>query len=136
MSGAESFVDTNVLLYLLSEDGAKADRVEDLLTHPHVISVQVLNEFASVATRKLGLSIDEIREVLDTIRIACSVESLTTATHDTGLDVAERLGLSIYDAMIVASALQAGCRTLYTEDLQHQQLISRQLRIVNPFTSG
>lgn len=133
MSGAESFLDTNVLLYLLSEDEAKADRVEDLLTRPNVISVQVLNEFAAVATRKLALSLSEVREVLDTIRIACSVESLTTATHETGIEIAERLGLSIYDSMIVASALQAGCRVLYTEDLQHQQLIARKLRIVNPF---
>ena len=136
MSGVESFLDTNVLLYLLSEDGAKADRVEDLLTRSNVISVQVLNEFAAVTTRKLALSVGEVREVLETIRIVCSVEPLTTATHDTGLDLAERLGLSIYDAMIVASALQAGCRTLYTEDLQHHQLIGRQLRVVNPFADA
>jgi len=136
MSGADSFLDTNVLLYLLSEDAEKADRVEEMLLHPNVISVQVLNEFAAVARRKLALSFEEVREVLDTIRAACGVEPLTVETHDRGLEVAERLGLSIYDAMIVASALKAGCKTLYSEDLQHQQLISRQLRVVNPFSGG
>jgi len=136
MSGADSFLDTNVLLYLLSEDAEKADRVEELLLRPNVISVQVLNEFAVVATRKLALSFEEVREVLETIRAACGVEPLTVETHDRGLEVAERLRLSIYDAMIVASALKAGCRTLYTEDLQHHQLISRQLRVVNPFVNA
>jgi len=136
MSGADSFLDTNVLLYLLSEDAEKADRVEELLLRPNVISVQVLNEFAVVATRKLALSFEEVREVLETIRAACGVEPLTVETHDRGLEVAERLRLSIYDAMIVASALKAGCRTLYTEDLQHHRLISRQLRVVNPFVNA
>lgn len=136
MSGAESFLDTNVLLYLFSEDAAKADRVEELLTRPNVISVQVLNEFAAVATRKLALSFAEIREVLETIRAVCVVEPLTLEIHDRGLDVAERFGLSIYDAMIVASALHAGCRTLYTEDLQHHQVIAKQLKVVNPFAGG
>lgn len=136
MSGAESFLDTNVLLYLLSEDASKADRVEELLSRPNTISVQVLNEFAAVAMRKLAMSFAEVREVLETIRTACGVEPLTIDTHDRGLEVAERLGLSIYDSMIVASALQAGCRILYAEDLQHQQLISRQLRVLNPFVSG
>jgi len=136
MSGVESFLDTSVLLYLLSEDTAKADRVEELLTHPHVISVQVLNEFAAVATRKLAMSFRQVREVLETVRTACEVEPLTVETHDGGLEVSERLRLSIYDAMIVASALKAGCRTLYTADLQHHQLISRRLRVVNPFVGG
>ena len=133
MSAAESFIDTNVLLYLLSEDPAKANRVEELLAQPNVISVQVLNEFSAVARGKLAMPWSEIREVLAVIRVACHVEPLTVETHDRGLDVAERLRLSIYDAMIVASALHAGCRTLYTENLQRHQLISRQLRVVNPF---
>jgi predicted nucleic acid-binding protein len=133
MSAAESFVDTNVLLHLLSEDAAKANRVEELLAQPNVISVQVLNEFSAVARGKLAMSWSEIREVLAVIRVACQVEPLTVETHDRGLDVAERLRLSIYDSMIVASALHAGCRILYTENLQRHQLISRQLRVVNPF---
>jgi predicted nucleic acid-binding protein len=134
MSAAESFIDTNVLLYLLSEEPRKADRVEELLLQASVISVQVLNEFAAVAKGKLAMSFAEIREILDAIRKACQVEPLTVETHEQGLAVAERLGLSVYDSMIVAAALRAGCRTLYSEDLQRHQLISRQLRVVNPFT--
>jgi predicted nucleic acid-binding protein len=133
MSAAESFIDTNVLLYLLSEEPRKADRVEELLLQASVISVQVLNEFAAVAKGKLAMSFAEIREILDVIRKACQVEPLTVETHEQGLAVAERLGLSVYDSMIVAAALRAGCRTLYSEDLQRHQLISRQLRVVNPF---
>lgn len=133
MSAADAFLDTNVLLYLLSEDTEKADRVEELLARPNVISVQVLNELAAVATRKLAMSYAEVREVLEIVRAATVVEALTVETHERGLEIAERLRLSIYDAMIVASALHAGCRTLYSEDLHHHQLIARQLRVVNPF---
>ena len=82
MSAAKVFFDTNVLLYLLSEDAAKADRAEALLADGGVISVQVLNEFASVASRKLRLSWPEIHEVLDTVRRLCRVEPLLLATHD------------------------------------------------------
>ncbi|MGA8419687.1 MAG: PIN domain-containing protein, partial [Pseudolabrys sp.] len=76
MSAADSFFDTNVLLYLLSKDAAKADLAEALLATGGVVSVQVLNEFASVATRKLAMTIPEIREVLSTIRAVCNVRSL------------------------------------------------------------
>jgi predicted nucleic acid-binding protein len=87
--------------------------VEELLLQASVISVQVLNEFAAVAKGKLAMSFAEIREILDAIRKACQVEPLTVETHEQGLAVAERLGLSVYDSMIVAAALRAGCRTLY-----------------------
>ena len=98
-----------------------------------VVSVQVLNEFAAVASRKLRMSIAEIREVLATVRAVCKVLPLDESTHDSGLQLAERYGLSIYDAMIVASALLSGCKTLLTEDLQDGQVIDRRLTIRNPF---
>ena len=125
-----------MLLYLLSAEASRADRVEELLAQPSVISVQVLNEFASVAIRKLALNYRETREILDTVRRVCHVEALSTETHDQGMDVAERYRLSVYDAMIVASALRAGCRTLYSEDLQHRQVVNRRLTVVNPFVTG
>ena len=77
MSGTEAFFDTNVLLYLLSGDASKADRAENLVAAGGVISVQVLNEFASVASRKLGMSWAEIREVLETVRAVCRVEPIS-----------------------------------------------------------
>jgi predicted nucleic acid-binding protein len=135
MSAVDAFFDTSVLMYLLSSDAAKSDRVEALLADRGTISVQVLNEFAAVAIRKLKMPLPEVREVLDTIRAVCDVEPVTVETHDRALAVVERYGFSLYDSLLIAAALNAGCRILYSEDLQHGQLIDRQLRVVNPFST-
>lgn len=135
MPAAKTFFDTNVLLYLLSEDASKADRTEELVAAGGVVSVQGLNEFAAVASRKSGMSWGEIRDVLGPIRAVCEITAVTVETHDRGIQIAERYGFSFYDATIVASALHAGCKILYSEDLQDGQVIDRQLRIRNPFAS-
>ncbi|HXN44712.1 MAG TPA: PIN domain-containing protein [Xanthobacteraceae bacterium] len=132
MNASDAFLDTNVLLYLLSSDAAKADRAEALAAAGGVISVQVLNEFVSVASRKLRMSMSEIREVLSAIRAVCTVEPLSIQTHDLGFDLAQRFGLTIYDALIVAAALLAKCRIVYSEDLQDGQIIES-LTVRNPF---
>ena len=129
---ADAFLDTNVLLYLLSEDTNKAGRAEALVAAGGTVSVRVLNEFAAVAARKLGLTVAEIREILATIRAVCTVVPVDVETHDLALDLAEQYRLSIYDALIVASALRAACSLLYTEDFQHGQKVER-LAIRNPF---
>ena len=97
------------------------------------ISVQVLNEISSVARRKMGMSWEETHAFLDTVRSLLTVHSLTVKTHEAGLDLAQRYGLSIFDAMIAASALQAGCSTLWSEDMQHGMSLDAGLRVVNPF---
>ena len=135
MNADKAFFDTNVVLYLLSADPVRADRAEALLAGNGTISVQVLNEFASVALRKLRMSWPEIREVLTQLRAVCAVEPLTIETHERALRLSERYGLSLYDALIAAAALIAGCRTLYSEDMQDGQLIDGALRIRNPFTA-
>ena len=127
MNGGDGFFDTNVLLYLLSADSAKADRAEELLASGGRISVQVLNEFVAVATRKLRMPLAEVREVLDSIRAVCAVEPLSIETHDRALDIAQRYGLSIYDALIVSAALLAACNTLHSEDMQDGLVIDRRL---------
>lgn len=134
MKGTQRFIDTNVLLYLLSGDEAKADRAEETLAGGGVLSVQVLNEFASVASRKLKMSIGEIREALATIRALCKIVPISEDTHDLGLQVAERYGMSIYDSMVIASALLAGCKAVLSEDLQDGQIIEGRLEIRNPFS--
>lgn len=132
---SKAFLDTNVLLYLLSADAAKAGRAEALVGEGGVMSVQVLNEFASVASRRLGMSIPEIRECLEPIAQILRIEPLTLETHARGLEVAARYGFSVYDSMIVAAALLAGCDTLYSEDLHYRQRVDG-LVIVNPFAIG
>lgn len=133
MSG-KAFFDTNVVLYLLSADPARADRAEQLIAQGGVISVQVLNEFAATAIRKLGMNWDEVAEALTAVRALCTVENLTAETHDLGRQLAIRYGLSVYDAMIVASALSAGATVLYSEDFQDGQRIEGRLTIRNPFS--
>ena len=133
MKSDKPFFDTNVLLYLLSEDIRKADRSEALMATGGVISVQVLNEFSSVASRKLKMTYAEIRDALQIIRAVCQTQAVTIDIHELGLDIAERYGYALYDSMIVSAALQSGCTILYSEDMQHGQIIEGQLRITNPF---
>jgi predicted nucleic acid-binding protein len=133
MSVAKAFLDTNILLYLLSADTAKADRAEAVVAAGGTISVQVLNEFASVATRKLGMSVAEVRDVLTPIRTLCPVEPLTIAAHDEALNLMEHHSFSLYDALIVAAATLAGCDRLYSEDMHHGQTVNGRLTIQNPF---
>ncbi|MDQ0420002.1 putative nucleic acid-binding protein [Peteryoungia aggregata LMG 23059] len=127
------FLDTNLLLYLASGDAQKADRAEAVLGQGGTISVQVLNEIANVLRRKIQMSWSDTHVFLDMIRALLTVEPVTQATHETGLRVSERYGLSIYDAMIVAAALLAECDTLISEDMQDGLVIDNRLRIVNPF---
>jgi predicted nucleic acid-binding protein len=134
------FVDTNVLLYLLSADAAKADRAEALLAQGVMVGVQVLNEFANVARRKLSMSWDEVADVLGLIRQRCAVRPLTLGVHDQALLLAPRYGLSWYDALIVAAALDGGCSQLYSEDMHDglevvSTLSGSRLVVRNPFAA-
>jgi predicted nucleic acid-binding protein len=133
MKSDKPFFDTNVLLYLLSEDSRKADRAEAIMLKGGMINVQVLNEFSSVASRKLKMSYAEIRDALQIVRAVCKTQAVTIDIHELGLDIAERYGYALYDSMIVSAALQSGCTVLYSEDMQHGQIIEGQLRITNPF---
>ena len=126
------FFDTNVVLYLLSADERKADRAEALLAEGGVVSVQVLNEAASVCRRKLKLPWPEVRELLDAVKACCEVMPLALDTHQRALDLAERYQLSLYDALICAAAQNADVAVLYTEDLQ-DGLVLGGLRVHNPF---
>ena len=127
------FFDTNVLVYVASGNATKADRAEASIAAGGAISVQVLNEITNVARRKMQMSWDDTHALLNTLRSLLTVHPVTVETHETGLRLAERYGFSIFDAMIAASALHAGCDTLLSEDMQHGMALEEGLRIVNPF---
>ena len=128
-----AFLDTNILVYASLIDGPKAVTGKALRDKGGVISVQVLNELANVLRRKLHRSWDEAGEILAIVRQLLEVVPFTEDIHETGLRLAERYSLSIYDAMIVAAALTSGCDILWSEDMQHDMLIDGRLRIRNPF---
>ena len=127
-----SFFDTNILLYITSSD-AKADKAEAAVAVGGAISVQVLNELTNVARRRMQMSWADTHAFLSMLRGLLTVHPLTIEVHETGLALAERYGLSTYDAMIAASALHAGCDKLWSEDMQHGMVLEGRLRIVNPF---
>ena len=128
-----SFFDTNVLVYIASADKEKADRAEAAVAAGGAISVQVLNELANVARRKMQMSWADTHAFLTMARGLLSVHPLTIETHETGLGLAERYGFSTYDAMIAAAALHAGCDTLWSQGMQHGMTLEEGLRIINPF---
>lgn len=132
---ARDFFDTNVLIYAVAKNGVRTSKAEELLAGGGILSVQSLNEFVAVARRKLNMSWKETSEFLDVISILCPNPVATSVKiHRTALVVAETYGYSIYDALIIAAALESGCRTLYSEDLQSGQVVNRQLTIKNPFS--
>ncbi|MGB8260571.1 MAG: PIN domain-containing protein [Terracidiphilus sp.] len=127
------FFDTNVLYYAFSQAGARTRTAEQLLLQGGVVSVQVLNELASAARLKLKMSWPEVEQAIEgTVLLCPNPRALTLDTTLAALRICARYGFAIYDGLIVASALEAGCSELYTEDLQHGQVIDG-LRVVNPF---
>lgn len=127
-----SFFDTNIIVYLLSGEPAKANTAESLIAGGGVISVQVLNEFSSVARRKLALSWAETEEVLEALKANLEIVPLTLAVHERAVRLARAYALGIYDASIVAAAIESHCEIVLSEDMSHCQNFES-VRIENPF---
>jgi predicted nucleic acid-binding protein len=134
---AKAFFDTNVLIYAVAEGDPRSVEAEELLASGGVLSVQVLNEFVSVARRKIFMSWNDVTQALDAFRILCpSPLPITVETHEAALRLAARHSYNIYDALVIAAALEAGCAALYSEDLHDGQTIDAQLTIRNPFAKS
>ncbi len=126
------FLDSNILLYLLSADTRKADTAQSLLSEAPCISVQVLNEVTSVCLRKLKMNWSEIHDLLAVVKTTCQIEPLTAATHAQAVQIAQTHQISFYDAHILAAAKAAGASILMTEDMHNGQTLLG-IQIQNPF---
>jgi predicted nucleic acid-binding protein len=130
----KAFLDTNVLIYAVTQSDARAARAEELLLSGGVVSVQVLNEFTAAARRKLQMPWAEVAEAVEAFLVLCpSPVPITLETHTATRAIAEKNGFHIYDALVIASALEAGCGILYSEDFQDGQRIEGTLTVRNPF---
>ena len=131
---AKAFFDSNVLIYAMVSGDSRRERAQQLVAQGGVISVQVLSEFAAVARRKMRMPWEGVIEALVAVRMLFpSPVAITLETHEVALKIAQQYGFGIYDAQIAASALEANCSTLYSEDLQDGQVIDERLTIRNPF---
>ncbi|HTW31064.1 MAG TPA: PIN domain-containing protein [Candidatus Sulfotelmatobacter sp.] len=129
-----AFLDTNVFVYAIARDDPRSHSAEELISAGGRVSVQVLNEFAAVVRRKTNMPWGEVQLALESITSLCPDPlPISLDTHREALAIAEKYGYSIYDALIVASALEAKCTILYSEDMQDGQVIDRRLTIRNPF---
>ncbi|WP_428355110.1 PIN domain-containing protein [Methyloprofundus sp.] len=131
MSG--SFLDSNIVIYSLGNIEEKRQRSIELISGHPFISVQVLNETANILIRKFLMPVNDIQVIMKRIASECKVTLLTEEIHFSALSVKERYQFSFYDSLIVASALEASCDILYSEDMQHGQIIENRLKIASPF---
>lgn len=127
-------LDSNILVYAVSDSGRKKEIAADAISRADFISVQVLNEFASVASRKQGKSWPEIMSKIADVHVTIGrVLSIEPSANAEALRIADRYQLSFYDALLLAVALAGGARTIFSEDMQDGLVIDGTLRIVDPF---
>jgi predicted nucleic acid-binding protein len=130
------FLDSNIVLYAFGDDAGKGATARQLLgaaAPSPLISTQVLNECSHVMRRKLKWPADRVAAELEVLLQLVEVAPVSVTHIRAAWILAARYGYSHYDSLIVATALAAGCDTLYTEDMQAGQLIDQRLRLVNPF---
>lgn len=133
MNTGKPFFDTNVVVYAFQDGALKQQAALDLLAAGGMTSVQVLNEFANVARRKLGFDWTQIEDAVAAICVLLPDPTpLRLQTHTRALKIANRFGVSFYDALVVATAVESNCAVLYTEDLQDGQRIEG-TKVLNPF---
>jgi predicted nucleic acid-binding protein len=137
---AKIFVDTNIWLYSLvqtANDPRHGQAVDFLLglARP-VISSQVIGEICSNLIKKTRLPESQLRSLINGWYQDCEVVAANAAQHHLASRIRESYALSYWDSLIVAAALDAGCTKLYSEDMQHGQVLEQCLIIVNPFKSG
>jgi len=129
-----AFLDTNVFVYAIVQNDPRSHDAEELISAGGRVSVQVLNEFAAVVRKKTNMPWGEVQLALESIKVLCPDPlPITLDTHGQALAIAEKYGYKVFDALIVASALEAECTILYSEDMQDGQMIEKKLTIRNPF---
>ncbi len=129
------FIDTNILVYFVKDNTGKAEIIATKIQKKNnsFISTQVVNEFCNVALKKLDFSSENVLFSISKFSEVFIISLVKLSTIKKALQIKEKYGCSFYDSAIIASALQNNCTILYSEDMQHQQIIEKTLTIINPF---
>jgi predicted nucleic acid-binding protein len=133
---AKAFFDTNILIYVYSVDEPEKQHLALQTietTEQRWISTQVMSEISNTLSRKFKLNYSDIGNVLTEIQANFQIVTVKPITIENALKLAQTYRFSYYDSLIIAAALEQSCEVLYSEDMQHQQIINQQLTILNPF---
>ena len=127
-------LDTNILIYShFRNNEYKRIVAHELMTYCPIVSTQVVSEYLNVMKRLLHVPKVELLELCSQWMNECRIQIVEKSTVDIAKQIVQRYDFQLFDAIVVASALEAGCQTLYSEDMQHNMKIDRQLTIINPF---
>ncbi len=130
------FFDTNLLIYLYSSDEpTKKDKITQLVNSIEnpFISTQVICEISNVLWRKKSLNWSYVKQVIDELEKAFIIKKVLLQDIYKAYEIADKYKYSFFDSLILASSIKLNCKVLYSEDFQHEQIIDRELKIINPF---
>ncbi len=130
------FIDSNIVLYLMDEDEQKRTIAAQILALRPLISPQVLTETANVCKRRFKYTKEQILNLWADLTNDCFLVPTDVTIFSDAIKLSKQYNFQVFDALIVASALKAGCKTLYSEDMQHKMLVEKSLTIINPFAQS
>ena len=133
----KAFLDSNILIYLYSEDEPQKQSIaEGIFDNSEcIISTQTLNEFCNVCTKKLKKPISEVIEALNKIKEYSILKFIDDKIIEQALFLHDKYFYSYFDSLMLSSALKSSCDIIYSEDMQHRQVIEKSLIIINPFVN-
>jgi predicted nucleic acid-binding protein len=130
----KAFLDTNILLYAFStKDEKKHALAKNLVLSDAVISAQVINEVTVNLLKKFTFNEDQVQQFLESSYARYEVAELTYEVFSNASNLRQNYLFSYYDSVIVSAALLSGCTILYSEDMHHELMVEKQLKIINPF---
>ncbi len=129
------FLDTNLLIYLYSEDEPEKRRtvLNLIIENEAIISTQVVNELSNVLYKKFKLNSDKVLEVIEEIQRNVYISDVNMETIKYAHFIKNKYKYSYFDSLMISSALENKCDILFTEDMQNNQLIENVLKLKNPF---
>jgi predicted nucleic acid-binding protein len=132
----KAFIDTNIFIYLYSEDELQKQNISQKAVDKYdcIISTQVLNEFCNVCIGKLDLSTEKVELAIDEIIEQCTVLLVEDRNIKLALEIHKHYGYKYFDCLMLASAIDADCKYFITEDMADGQIINNKITIVNIFS--
>lgn len=130
------FLDSNIIIYAYSKTEFEKSKItNDLINSEDIIliSTQVINEVTNILYKKFNIDSVKITKVLEELDSNFKIVNFSFSTQTKAIILKERYNLQYYDSLILATALENSCTLLYSEDMQHDQTIENQLKIINPF---